>query len=249
MAIFEIATERIKRLKETTFQGAGFGERSDLQRLLRDQIDVIAPGIMVLSEEFGDWQDSRRRTDMLGLDRDANLVVFELKRTENGGHMELQAIRSAAMVSMMTFEVAVETFAKFLRRIGRTDDAKATILQFLGWEAPDEERFAQDVRIVLVAADFSTEVTTSVMWMNEHDHDIRCVRMKSSDDRRRLSAAPATSVRINPPAGLAGSPSCCRISTSVSRCSPFNATRPWRIVTPTPNFVLADRWPSGRRRV
>ena len=48
---------------------------------------------MVLAEEFGDWQDSRRRIDLLCLDRDAGLVVVELKRTEDGGHMELQAIR------------------------------------------------------------------------------------------------------------------------------------------------------------
>jgi len=33
-------------------------------------------------------------------------VVIELKRTNDGGHMELQAIRYASMVSAMTFERA-----------------------------------------------------------------------------------------------------------------------------------------------
>ena len=62
--------------------------------------------MLIVSEEFGGWEDSRRRIDLLGLDRQANLVVIELKRSENGGHMELQALRYAAMISKMTFEAA-----------------------------------------------------------------------------------------------------------------------------------------------
>jgi hypothetical protein len=58
----------------------------------------------VIAEEFSEWEDSRRRIDLLGGDRDGNLVVIELKRTEDGGHMELQAIRYAAMVSALTME-------------------------------------------------------------------------------------------------------------------------------------------------
>ncbi|MBF0393024.1 MAG: DUF4268 domain-containing protein, partial [Alphaproteobacteria bacterium] len=32
--------------------------------------------------------------------------------------------------------------------------------------------------IILASADFSKELTTAVMWMNDHDIDIRCVRLK-----------------------------------------------------------------------
>jgi len=45
-------------------------------------------------------------------------VVIELKRTEDGGHMELQAIRYAAMVSAMTFDGAVEIYGRYLRERG-----------------------------------------------------------------------------------------------------------------------------------
>jgi RecB family endonuclease NucS len=93
MPIFEITQESIRKIGETTFGAAGIRERGDLQRLLRTQIEVIAPDTLVVAEEFGEWEDSRRRIDLLGIDRDANLVVIELKRTEDGGHMELQADR------------------------------------------------------------------------------------------------------------------------------------------------------------
>lgn len=186
MAIFEIQKDQIRQIEETTFGEAGIRERADLQRLLRSQIAVISPETLVISEEFGEWEDSKRRIDLLGIDKDANLVVMELKRNEDGGHMELQAIRYAAMISTMTFQKAVEVYADFLRRIGSDTDAQASLLNFLEWEEADEDRFAQDVRIVLVSAEFSKELTTAVMWLNERDLDIRCIRMKPYADNGRL---------------------------------------------------------------
>ena len=95
MAIYEITKDRIQTVAETKFSTAGVRERTDLQRLLREQIDIVSPETLVIGEEFGDWEDSRRRIDLLGLDKEANLVVIELKRTDDGGHMELQALRYA----------------------------------------------------------------------------------------------------------------------------------------------------------
>ena len=107
MPIFEIGDNAIHAVSPTTFGAAGIKERSDLQRLLRDQIEVVAQDLLVIAEEFSDWQDSRRSIDLLAVDKGANLVVIELKRTEDGGHMELQAVRYASMVSTLTAERAV----------------------------------------------------------------------------------------------------------------------------------------------
>ncbi|MAY75921.1 MAG: hypothetical protein CMJ31_14620 [Phycisphaerae bacterium] len=187
MAIYEVTTDAISPLAPTTFREAQIHERSDLQRLLRDRIDVIAPGCLVLTEEFGDWDESRRRIDLLALDAEANLVVIELKRTEDGGHMELQAVRYASMVSTMTYEQAVRSHQRFLSSMGRDDeDAGANILEHLGWDEPDDDAFAQDVRIVLASAQFSRELTSSVIWLNERGLDIRCVRLIPYADGGRV---------------------------------------------------------------
>lgn len=178
MAIYEFNKERMIRLCETSFAEEKVLERQDLQRLLRDQIGAVCPETMVIAEEFGQWEDSYRRIDLLGLDKNANLVVFELKRTDDGGHMDLQAIRYAAMVSTMTFDQVVDTYRGYLVQRGIEKDAREAILDFLEWAEEKEEEFARDVSIVLVSADFSKELTTAVLWLNQRDLDIRCVRLK-----------------------------------------------------------------------
>jgi len=178
MALHAIENKGIRSLQPVKFEQVHLKERSDLQRLFRDQIDIVVEDGMVLAEEFGSWDDSSRRIDLLVLDKDANLVVVELKRTDNGGHMELQALRYAAMVSTMTFAQAVEAHEEYLRQRGSSVNAKDSILEFLGWEEETERRFSEVVRIVLVSADFSKEITTTALWLNEQGLDIRCVRLK-----------------------------------------------------------------------
>ena len=178
MSIFELEKDRIVQLPETSFSAERVKERQDLQRILRSRIEVLDLDLLIIAEEYGDWEASRRRIDLLALDRDAKLVVIELKRTDDGGHMELQALRYAAMVSTMTFTQAVEAYRGVLTREGKDADPEQGILDFLAWDDVDEERFASDVRLLLVAQDFSRELTTAVMWLSERDLDIRCIRIR-----------------------------------------------------------------------
>jgi hypothetical protein len=55
--VFEYGSDGITEIKKIGFDDAGIKQRADLQRLLREKIGVIAPGTMIISEEFGDWQD------------------------------------------------------------------------------------------------------------------------------------------------------------------------------------------------
>jgi hypothetical protein len=188
MTIYRMSDEAIEAVDETTFASVSVSERGDLQRLLKRQIKIISPDTLVIAEEFSDWEDSRRRIDLLGIDTDANLVVIELKRTEDGGHMDLQAIRYAAMVSTLDFERVVRIFSKYLKAEGDDRDARAVLLQHLLEEgsAANEEPIIQDVRMVLASAEFSREVTTAVIWLNDHGLDIRCVRIKPYGDKDNL---------------------------------------------------------------
>jgi len=143
---------------------------------------VIAADCLVLTEEYAEWDASRKRIDLLAIDKQANLVIIELKRTDTGDHMELQALRYASMISTMTFEHALDVLVDYRNKNGEDgftrENARETIEDFIELEAINETNFGNDVRIILVSAEFSKELTTSVIWLNERDLDITCVRMK-----------------------------------------------------------------------
>jgi hypothetical protein len=102
--LYDMTDGTLTRVAGTTFKDEKVLERTHLQAAVRESIAVLGPDLLVVAEEFGDFEDTHRRIDLLCIDKTARLVVVELKRTEDGGHMELQALRYAAMVSVMTFE-------------------------------------------------------------------------------------------------------------------------------------------------
>lgn len=180
MPIFQLTRDTLQRIPETSFGTEGIFERRDLQRLLREQISVLGENLLVISEEFGGWLDSSRRIDLLCLDKEANPVVIELKRSDDGGHMELQALRYAAMISEMTFEQLVRIFAEYRSKAQiDLEKAKSLILEFLEWDEISEDEFHSETRIILASADFGKELTTTVIWLRDHyGVNVKCIRMK-----------------------------------------------------------------------
>lgn len=187
MAIFKIEENRFIELEQTTFRIENLYEVKDLQKYIANSIEIIDPDLLVIQTEFSDWLDSRRSIDILCLDRDANLVVIEIKRTKDGGHMELQAIRYAAMIANMTFDSAVKAYKKYLKKIGDNSQAEEKILTFLDSDDETELEFNKDIKIILISANFSKELTTSILWLNEKQGiDIRCIRIKPQKDNEQL---------------------------------------------------------------
>lgn len=193
MPVYEVNDGTLVAANPTRFYVEGLRERQDIQRMLRDQIGVLGEDLLVLSDEYGGWIDSNRRIDLLCLDPEANLVVVELKR-DDAGHMELQAIRYAAMIARMTFAEAVEAHAQYLRRCGQSgEDAEANLLAYLNWQEAEQEEFGGSVRIILASAAFSKELTTTVLWLREQGLDISCIRLspyKLGDGRLLLDVQP-----------------------------------------------------------
>lgn len=178
MPLFEIQPEAIVAVPTTTFAMEQVLERADLQRLLRAHIGVIADDVLVVSEEFGAFTEARRRIDLLGLGRDGRLVVIELKRTSDGGHLELQALRYAAMVSAMTFADVVDHYEQYLARVepDAVDEARGRLAEWL--DDGEDATLSREVRIVLVSSGFDREITTTVLWLTDiYGLDIQCVRL------------------------------------------------------------------------
>ena len=179
MPLYRWNTDNLEAVPPTTFEAEQLLERSDLQRLLRDQPDVLEEGLFIIAEEFGNWEDSNRSIDLLALDNQGHLVVVELKRTQTGDHSELQAIRYAAMVANMTLDDVIDAHRDYLAKRGVDEDARVQVLSHL--EVSDEadaEIHTERPRILLASAGFSTELTTSVLWLCDGGMNISCIKLQ-----------------------------------------------------------------------
>ena len=184
MSIYEITSEGFEKLQENSdFE---ISER-EIQNMLLDDISVIipdpenSPELRVIKDEFSKWKETDRRIDLLCVDSDANLVVVELKRKGDGGHMDLQSIRYSAMISNMTFDEAVDAYQEYLDKNNELEkNAKSRLLEFLGKSEDNiDEFFGNDVRIILVSPEFSKEITNTVLWLNDRgDPFITCIKTK-----------------------------------------------------------------------
>jgi hypothetical protein len=180
--LFDMTDGSLRTVERTSFAAEQILERKHLQAAIRDKIMILGGDLLVVAEEFGEFEDARRRIDLLCVDRQARLVVIELKRTDEGGHMELQALRYAAMVSAMTFDDLVATYHRHLGRTGEltvdADTVRSRLVDWLETAEAGEPVLGREVRIILASADFSQEITTSVLWLNDvYGMDIRCIRM------------------------------------------------------------------------
>ena len=197
MAIYKVVgdKEKLTEIAATSFSEEKILEREDLQRMLCAQPGVLEEGLLIISEEFGDWEDSNRRIDLLGLDADGCLVVIELKRGDTGAHMDLQAIRYAAMVANMTFQQVVDTFQAHLEKIAGEENgqiaehaAEEQLRDHLASKDPDDLVVRTEVpRIILASENFGKELTTCVMWLNDSwlrnaGNQIKCLRLQPHRD-------------------------------------------------------------------
>ena len=149
---------------------------AQLRRLLETQLPHLLPQrrLMVIAPEYSNWSNASRFIDLLALDAEGRLVVVEIKRTGDGGHAELQALRYAAMLSTHTLDNVIDARHRHLQRsqprLSR-DEAAAEVLEFLGKSDPGEVTLGTTPHVILIARDFSPEITTTAMWLMERVED------------------------------------------------------------------------------
>lgn len=159
----------------------GLQERAHLQEWVLAHPEIIEPGVTIITSEYGMWQTAAgepvaNRLDILGIDKDGRLVVVELKRGLAEGTVHMQAINYAAMVSRLSVDDVADLYVAY--RAPETDidpDGALTLLETQLLLTIDGIRRP---RIVLIAGDFPSSVTASVVWLNEQQVDMSLIRYR-----------------------------------------------------------------------
>jgi hypothetical protein len=166
-----------------SFEALKIWERNHIQEWIRNTPEILGEDLLILSIEFDRFVESNDRLDILAMDKTGNLVVIELKRDSFAGYADLQALRYAAMISTLTIETILPYFITYHNKNKPSSQfdygrAEEEIRNF----ASDSEEFldfSQKPRIILCSENFSTELTTTVLWLREQcSVDLTCVRIK-----------------------------------------------------------------------
>jgi hypothetical protein len=60
MALYDFGKDGLQKIPEATMADLKIRERQDLQEVLRTHIEAVAPGVLVIYEEYPGWEDNHR---------------------------------------------------------------------------------------------------------------------------------------------------------------------------------------------
>jgi Domain of unknown function (DUF4268) len=168
----------IQPLSKVSFRELGFRERAHLQEWIARQPLVLGEELLIIQKEFAGFSDTNERLDLLAIDKQGSLVVIENKLDDTGRDVTWQALKYASYCSTLSTDDIRNIFQEYLGRCGDDRLAEDALSEFF-----ENEDFAELVlnkgfgqRIMLVAANFRKEVTSTVLWLRSLGVRAQCFR-------------------------------------------------------------------------
>ena len=179
MYILDPQTKRLIKAEKCTFKSLKLKERQDLQEWIANEPSSLGEPLLIIQKEFADFADTRERLDLLALDKKGNLVIIENKLDDSGKDVTWQAIKYASYCSSLSKQQVLDIFQKYLVSVGEKTVAAEALSEFFeGKDIEDIEiNKGNSQRIILVAANFHKEVTSAVLWLQNFNLRIKCVKV------------------------------------------------------------------------
>lgn len=166
----------IHALKLCSFGELGFQERKHLQEWIAKQPSVLGEDLLIIEKEFSGFSDTNERLDLLALDKQGSLVIIENKLDDTGRDVTWQALKYASYCSGFSKDDIKIIFQNYLNRTSTEKSAEQDICDFLGCEDFEDANLNKGVtqRIILIAAHFRKEVTSTVLWLMNFNVRLQC---------------------------------------------------------------------------
>jgi len=163
-------------LEKKTFSELNLTERYDLQEWIADNPIILGENLLIIQKEFAGFSETNERLDLLALDENGKLVVIENKLDDSGKDVVWQALKYVSYCATLTKNEITEIYQRYLKE----GNAQDKLSEFYGqeYESIRLNSVEGDQRIILVAANFRKEVTSTVLWLrNYHGVDITCIKV------------------------------------------------------------------------
>lgn len=166
----DIENKNLIELSKTNFSQLNLKERYDIEEWIEKTPTILGEELLIINKEL--VLPSGIRLDLLAIDKNANLVVIELKRDDSGRNLEWQSIKYVSYCSNFLVEDIFKYFAEYLGQ--DEDDAQLKIEEFIDEEM---DKLNENQRIILVSKEFHSDVVSAVLWLRDYKIDIECVRL------------------------------------------------------------------------
>jgi hypothetical protein len=177
MYLIDKDNNRIQNLTKKTFSELGFRERQHLQEWIANKPEALGEELLIIQKEFDGFNDTNERLDLLALDKGGNIVVIENKLDDTGRDVTWQALKYASYCSTLSREQIRNIYQAYLDKAGQGEVATKKLSTFYNQEYDEIViNNGNTQRMILIAANFRKEVTSTVLWLMNYKLRIQCFK-------------------------------------------------------------------------
>src|SRR5581483_239223 len=168
--LLKVAGGEADMLAPVDFQGRV--DELTLEKWIVERPELVGESLLVLGRQLAEFAEDQDRLDVLAIDADGELVLIELKVTDNFRVTDLQALAYAGAYADLKPAHLAQTLRRTLQKAAEAaavdqngqppdvtlDEAKARITEFLELDDFDDWEPSKHVRIKLVAPAFPKRV-------------------------------------------------------------------------------------------
>jgi len=179
MYILNRDQKTINKLNQRSFSELGFKEREHLQEWIVNTPSLFGEELLIIQKEFSGFMDTNERLDLLALDKQGDLVIIENKLDDSGRDVTWQALKYTSYCSSLSKEGIRKIYQEYLDRYCNGQTAEDKLVEFFETEEYEELKLNTGLtqRIILVAANFRKEVTSTVLWLLNYKLRIQCFKL------------------------------------------------------------------------
>lgn len=177
MYIIDKDKNKITKLSQKTFSELKFREREHLQEWIADNPTSLGEELLIIQKEFSGFSETNERLDLLALDKFGNLVIIENKLDDSGRDVTWQVMKYASYCSSLTKQEIIKIYQDYL---GSSANAEEKISEFFDSKEIDEiilNKGLNSQRLIMIAANFRKEVTSTVLWLMNYKIRIQCFKV------------------------------------------------------------------------
>ena len=164
------------KMEERLFADLGFKEREHLQEWIAKNPEVLGEDLLIIQKEYDGFNDTNERLDLLAMDKSGGLVIIENKLDDTGKNVTWQALKYTSYCSTLKTDQVIKIYQLYLDKYSNGEDATESLRAYLEQEDGNLLLNTDDQRIIFVANHYRKEVTSTVMWLLDHDVRVQCFK-------------------------------------------------------------------------